>query len=448
MRKDDFLGDKQVSAFVDWMSARLSGNTFHHSYKNRRSGSEWRCNSLDDAYVQYRWPHPKIERLGIPAGDTFASNARALDALKKDLTAALANNSDAWVCDAAIDVMRWGGVGPGNIGWLLANKPGLGSLIRTTRDAFSTGETGHRLLNAPALRFNAGMTKVYSLICDDFSIYDSRVAAALGLAVVKFCLERGNLGKVPENLSFPWSRAKEAPDVPDPKHRNPSEAGLSFPHLRTATQHAQWNMRANWVLRAVLDRAGADTVFARIESRDVQLRALESALFMIGYDLPSLSAEPANRLAPDDTTPASTDWVDCQTLRRGNAFRYRVTAQGIKIENSLLFSDKEIASTLAHVLRWFKGDPFPLGNNAVEARLESAQPSLGKAYFAATRKNPPNSSRLAAVLEDLSILQRENALVLRGLHWQLNPDVAKRLEHGDGPISIRSILAERMTDDD
>ena len=40
------------------------------------------------------------------------------------------------------------------------------------------------------LRFNAGMTKVYSLMCDNFIIYDSRVAAALGWLVMKYCRDR------------------------------------------------------------------------------------------------------------------------------------------------------------------------------------------------------------------------------------------------------------------
>jgi len=40
------------------------------------------------------------------------------------------------------------------------------------------------------LRVNAGMSKVYSLICESFIIYDSRVVAALGWLVMKYCSDR------------------------------------------------------------------------------------------------------------------------------------------------------------------------------------------------------------------------------------------------------------------
>ena len=36
-------------------------------------------------------------------------------------------------------------------------------------------------------RFNAGITKVYSMVLENFIIYDSRVAAALGWLVAQFC---------------------------------------------------------------------------------------------------------------------------------------------------------------------------------------------------------------------------------------------------------------------
>lgn len=58
-------------------------------------------------------------------------------------------------------------------------------------------------------RFNAGITKVYSLVLEDFIIYDSRVAATLGWLVATFC--RAGAREVPDALRFPWMPAKEAP---------------------------------------------------------------------------------------------------------------------------------------------------------------------------------------------------------------------------------------------
>jgi hypothetical protein len=43
------------------------------------------------------------------------------------------------------------------------------------------------VLRSKNLRLSSGMIKVYSLLCKDFIIYDSRVAAGLGWMVVKYC---------------------------------------------------------------------------------------------------------------------------------------------------------------------------------------------------------------------------------------------------------------------
>lgn len=112
------------------------------------------------------------------------------------------------------------------------------------------------MLREKTLRFNSGMTKVYSLLCDNFVIYDSRVAAALGWAIVKYCQLHG-LATVPELLCFPWAAAKE---------------GLGADRKR--------------LMQAVLDHPNArESHFHTVEAPNNPLRALEAAFFMIGYDL-------------------------------------------------------------------------------------------------------------------------------------------------------------------
>ena len=94
-------------------------------------------------------------------------------------------------------VLFWGGVytrhrnGGGNAGWLddrvqaedLAVN--LRAALAALTDAsvyFDRGPTD--------LRSNAGLTKVYSLVLDDFIIYDSRVAAALAWLVTVWGVKR------------------------------------------------------------------------------------------------------------------------------------------------------------------------------------------------------------------------------------------------------------------
>lgn len=50
-----------------------------------------------------------------------------------------------------------------------------------------------------SLKMNSGFSKIYSLLVDDFIMYDSRVAAALCLLVRRFCEAKG-LNEVPGSL--------------------------------------------------------------------------------------------------------------------------------------------------------------------------------------------------------------------------------------------------------
>jgi hypothetical protein len=91
---------------------------------------------------------------------------------------------------------------------------------------------------------------------------------------------------VPEALCFPWAAAKEGKKPLVPKSRNAGAAKLKLKGLRSGRYHAMWNMRASWVLSAVLahpDAAGS--CFHLVPCPNDPLRDLEAALFMIGYDL-------------------------------------------------------------------------------------------------------------------------------------------------------------------
>lgn len=273
-----------VTAFIDWLATELNSKTlFNHQYVDRRSGNTWSCDSLYGAYESYRWSFPGNSRLGYDSGTCSASNAKALEALRLDFIAA--GTDDMLVLRAATDVMAWGGVTARNVQWLKANQVGLGRMIQGVKTALIQKDLHAPALRSKALRFNAGMTKVYSLICPDFLIYDSRVAAALGLLVVHYCKAKG-LSHVPAALCFPWASAKESENASSPKRRNPSTGSLQFKRLRAGSHHAQWNMRANWVLSQVIAHdAASQSPFHRINAPANALRGLEQALFMMGYDL-------------------------------------------------------------------------------------------------------------------------------------------------------------------
>lgn len=277
-----------VESFIEWLATQLDAKAqLNHTYQDRRTGAMWSCNSLYDAYSAYSWNHPGNERLAYHPGSSSMSNDIALESLRADLNAA--GTSDAKMLQATLDVMAWGGVSARNSNWLKENQTGLALMVTSVTAALAKNDPSAPILNSNALRFNSGMTKVYSLLCENFVIYDSRVAAALGMLVVRYCRAKG-LETVPAALNFPWAAAKEAANATSPKCRNPSTGTLQFSRLRSGAHHARWNLHASWVLsQSLKHRLSSSSPFHNGKTSAQALRDLEMALFSIGYDLGKLS---------------------------------------------------------------------------------------------------------------------------------------------------------------
>ncbi|WP_431290331.1 hypothetical protein [Burkholderia cepacia] len=445
MKQNDYIRG-QVGEFVTWMSSRLDDDTFKHAYTSRRTRTHWACENLFDAYERYHWTYGDLSGYGIPAGSSFDSSMHALETLQKELNAGLAVGNNERVHRAAIGVMIWGGVTNGNRKWLNDHKNELCHIISRTRDAINAGDTENPLLADGDLRFTSGMSKVYSLVCDDFVIYDSRVAAALGRAVVQFCRATG-LTKVPEGLDLAWAPAKSAPNAINPPERCAGQARLAFPRLTSGRVYAKWNMLASWLLTAIADHeCTRSSAFAtRIESRTQRLRALEAALFMVGYDLggDSDAGGSATRrhepVGPQTRRPGGGEvyeWIECETRKRGRQFEYRLGHDAIDTRKPgggsvIRFPHFEIDETLRRLAAHFGRGPFPLSNSATGVRNKTVPFGLGTAYFEATRKNPPNASRLGAVLEDIGVFE---PAPLAEEHWTLRNSPPHRYESGDSDV--------------
>lgn len=437
MEKEAYL--VKVQPFINWLSENLYNETLEHSYINRRNSQPVCFASIYDAFEKYQWSHPAIDRLHVPKGNTFASNAEALGALRENLRASIKNESDEGTCQAAVDVMSWGGVTLGNTSWLIANTNGLAVRLAEIRDGLDSGNSRHQSLIDRTLRFNAGMTKVYSLISKDFIIYDSRVAAALGLAIAKY-VESGN--SMVQELGFPWSPAKEGKNARNPKNRDPGTGELKFPRLREGPLHAEWNLKASWLLCAVIEQdKKKQGKFAQL---DEPLRGLEAALFMIGYDLPGLPVTADDALRDNDELPLSSDlypgpWTDCWTLVHRNPFEYRLTDGGVEVRNGRKYPDEIVNGTLSKLWNYFGNEAFPLQNSLTAVPDGTAEMGLGVAYYQTCQRNPPDTSRLAAVLEDQQILLRVHVENSRGLHWKINSDLLG-LSSKVSVVDVRSIL--------
>ncbi|MBH3432656.1 hypothetical protein [Pseudomonas citronellolis] len=460
MKKSTYLTSPAIIQFVNWLATNLDNGTLSHRHINRKSGGIWNCGSLYDAYAQYHWPHPALPHLSRPKGASFAHNAATLSALRGNLQNALhPAPNDSAACIAAIDVMTWGGVRAGNVRWLRANTQGLAKLLIDTRDALNTNDTSHPRLTNPNLRFNSGMSKVYSLICESLIIYDSRVAAALGWIVVRYCQATG-LQQVPGELRLPWPPAKGASN---PKQRNPSTGSFIFPALRSGALHAEWNLKASWLLEAVLSSPNAQSSkFVTSIPGGERLRALEAALFMIGYDLASHPAVgiPATAPAPASAgqaaslgavSPAAgvigTSGYDCYTLGKGTLFQYRIHPECIDVGKGNILPVRDINATLTWLWHHFSDSPFPLANSATEVPKGTAPIGMGTAYFQATGKPAPHTSRLAAVLEELDIIIPCSSALARGLHWTLNTQLLG-LKDASSRVDVSPILEDFLALED
>ena len=277
MTKSEFLSHPGINALIEWVSERFEeGFGWQHSYTKRASGARWSCSSLSDASRQYEWN-----------GKPWKTNVEELARYRDQLRAGRLNRDPDAVFRACEAVLRWGGVWANNGHTLAAGRQHLldellhmSAVLTADETPSSAGMRRDPRDPETVCSLNAGFVKIYSVLLDHCVIYDGRVGAALGLLARQYC-EAAGLKALPQELAFAYGVAKEARNARSPKRRDPSGDGFRFPKLRQdARFHAEHTMRANWFLRAALDRNPRP--FGAGEAGFHQLAA---GLFMVGYDL-------------------------------------------------------------------------------------------------------------------------------------------------------------------
>lgn len=294
MNKTEYLALPEVAQFTEFLRSRLLSDDgqFAHAYEMESRGRSvatipWSCDSIYDAFLKYDWrysyrdPHTGEKH----TGSSFDESERVLSVLSKKLKKAVAerNSTEASYCCQI--VLDWGGVlgssKKGNKRKLESFDGALAGYLAETKLLFDSREarlTNKYLVLTEGKSFdvvmNAGFTKIYSILCEDFIIYDGRVGAALGLLVREF-LEHQNDSKVlPDELAFHYGRAKNSK-----VKRNPSRGSLKFPGLSSSSPaHIRSNLKANWILQDLSQRGAGK--FSTLKN---PLRGIEAALFMIGY---------------------------------------------------------------------------------------------------------------------------------------------------------------------
>ena len=217
---------------------------------------------LWQAFQRYQWQ-----------GRCFCTNKQKLDELARAIRTA---KSDGDFREAAHNILKWGGVAANARKLCLCPNP-LQVFRRAAERLDPTTADTDRLRGIP---MNSGWTKVYALMLDELPMYDGRVGAALGYLVRKYCEEKRRTA-IPPQLRFRWHRGKGS------HNRDPSTPTLRFPRLGYKPPlgpraWAECNLWAAWILGAVCDKGR----FGGLPPGR-RLRALEAALFMVGYELPT-----------------------------------------------------------------------------------------------------------------------------------------------------------------
>lgn len=263
MRRAEYLADPDVRGFAGWLGVRfVTPDSFDHSWRSRKPQTSWSCTSLLDAHENYEWK-----------GRSYVEDESILDCLSFDLRSAVAAGDQPRVESLATEVLRWGGIARTGAA-TLAN---FHSRLGASRSALDPALADTDRLSAVPM--NAGFSKVYHLLLDGFPMYDTRVGAALGLLARRF-LESEGRDTVPLSLGFGWGPGRIRSDGSRPQ-RDPSRGSLQFSSFANRPVfHATSNVMAAWLFGEL---ARLDC-FAPIEPSK-RVRAVESAFFMIGYDI-------------------------------------------------------------------------------------------------------------------------------------------------------------------
>lgn len=285
LNKNDFLKTTSVKAFVKWIDGKIdSSNSFNHVYNMKKPVRRWECNSIYSAYENYFWPFRYRDPFNgeVINGNTFDNSALSLSILSQGLRKSIQDSDYGTCMNHCLSILQWGGVLPKNDRRIIGLGDDICNYLKKVKDRLSCDMLSNEYYYDEIV-MNSGFTKIYSLYIDDFVIYDGRVGAALGFLVRKFC-EDHSLEKVPNELAFAWGKGKESTYKSSSMNkRNPSKGNYIFPELmNNPKRHTESNIRANWLLREIVDKT--DSKFNKLE-KPLQLRALEASLFMIGYDV-------------------------------------------------------------------------------------------------------------------------------------------------------------------
>ncbi|MES2520572.1 MAG: hypothetical protein V4585_20830 [Bacteroidota bacterium] len=275
MTKSDFINDLNVKEFINYLADHWeTGNIF-------KAGS-LQYFGIKDAFNKYSWEFILYDEynLLIRKGNSFEENREVLEELKYKIRKAFLEENEMELFVAVKNILSWGKLlgseKKGNLKYLMEiNSEGYKSILE-----FLTIVKKHwnRLNNDEIeieskikFRSNSGFTKVFSLLLDDYSIYDSRVGAAF-----TYFLCKKFISDIPPSLIF---------DLPNGREKKSKYVLNANPAIFKSTRqknhkHFPPNVKSSWLINETVKLINENPISKKIDSRQ-----FEAALFMIGADV-------------------------------------------------------------------------------------------------------------------------------------------------------------------
>ncbi|MEO9241960.1 hypothetical protein [Pseudomonas inefficax] len=353
MKREEFLAQPEVEAFIAWLAVNLPARTFKLRFKASNQvpgGLSVDVQGIEQVIEHYRWKASwnDANRSAVESM-SWAQTRRSLGQLREWLSSAVNAGDEQQALQACLQVLRWGGV-TGAIAFLhrLAEKGALSAYLQKMAGLMALdGDNDLDDLDEHSVqRFDAGLTKIHALLDVSGSpIYDSRVGAAMAMLYSLFRQQWAGRGK--PRLRFPSGGAR------GDQVRNPKAFlhGLPAPQFSSIayTDWARCQVRLGWIIRALLQRTDW---FADQGTMPARCHAFEASLFMLGYDLRCfglpLAAKPEAVDEDDEGSPddaVKTGWVPT-----GHVF-------GEVLRDYLAFRRSGARDEKAHFVDWLMAKP-------------------------------------------------------------------------------------------
>jgi len=279
MNKQEFINNPDVKVFIVFLANQWKDKfDFKLGIKEKGKTPKYKkIGAIKEAFENYFWEYSVKTTLNVPKeiqlkGSSLEKSEQVLEYCKSKLKiGGKLNPLEQEIREASEIILKWGGV------FIKGNKDKVEDrnfdIVRTYQNVLNEWEQINQNQKAfyseMPLSFpsNAGFTKIYSLLLDDYIIYDSRVSVALA-----YLLETCFNNKIPDslNLFIPSSKIVE-------QEKRKVSPFFKSTHQKDS-RHFYSNVKTSLLLSEVVD-------LIRKEDSEINIRQIEAALFMIGYDI-------------------------------------------------------------------------------------------------------------------------------------------------------------------